>query len=194
MKRLAVRVIEADDGTRRLASPDVAVFRPGLSDGDLVRAGTVLGTARRIDRESSWIVPEGTPPSVLTEFATDRRVPLEYGEPFAVLKPIATGSEVVNPVAARAAARHVLAAPTDGVFYRSPSPDAPPFVAAGDLVSDGDPVGLIEVMKTFSRVGYGGERLPVRARIVEFLAADGEEVLAGRPLLSVEPASDVASD
>jgi len=39
-----------------------------------------------------------------------------------------------------------------GVFYISPSPGEPPFVSAGDIVREGDPIGLIEAMKVFSEV------------------------------------------
>ncbi len=45
-----------------------------------------------------------------------------------------------------------ITAPVVGVFYRSPSPDAPPFVEVGDIVEVGTEVGLIEAMKVFSPV------------------------------------------
>ena len=194
MKRLEARLIETADGERRLASPDVATFVPGLADGDLVRAGTVLGRGRRLGRDVLWIAPDGTPPSVVTGLAGDRRVALEYAEVFAELTPLATEGPVTLPDTAGAAVHDVLTATTDGVFYRRSSPEAPPFVEPGSVVADGDAVGLIEVMKTFSRVSYGGERLPIRARIVDFLAVDGQEVLAGQPLLSVEPEGGSADD
>ncbi|MFC3074307.1 biotin/lipoyl-containing protein [Shinella pollutisoli] len=36
-----------------------------------------------------------------------------------------------------------------GVIYLSPSPDTPPFKAAGDRVAAGETVALVEVMKSF---------------------------------------------
>jgi len=83
----------------------------------------------------------------------------------------------------------VLRSPQTGRFYHRPSPCDPAFVDAGAIVEDGRPVGLIEVMKTFSHVSYvasGG--LPKRAKIVRMLAADGEDVKQGAPLCEIEPA------
>lgn len=39
-----------------------------------------------------------------------------------------------------------------GTFYRSPSPDAPPFVEVGTEVEKGDPICIIEVMKLFTTI------------------------------------------
>lgn len=46
----------------------------------------------------------------------------------------------------------VLVAPMDGSFWSKPSPDKPPFVKVGDVVSVGQTIGLIEVMKTFTPI------------------------------------------
>lgn len=42
--------------------------------------------------------------------------------------------------------------PLPGVFYRQPSPEAAPFVKAGDKVEPDTIIGLIEVMKQFSEI------------------------------------------
>ena len=57
----------------------------------------------------------------------------------------------------------------------------------GAVVEAGQPIGLIEVMKTFAHVRYGGEGLPARARIVRVLVEDGAEIGAGDPLYEVAP-------
>jgi acetyl-CoA carboxylase biotin carboxyl carrier protein len=44
---------------------------------------------------------------------------------------------------------------------------------------------LLEVMKTFHRVTYGGPGLPDTARVVRVLIADGDDVNAGDPLLAL---------
>ncbi|GAA4963176.1 biotin/lipoyl-containing protein [Pseudonocardia tropica] len=65
-----------------------------------------------------------------------------------------------------------------GVFYRASGPDAPPFVAEGDVIEPGRQIGIVEVMKLM---------IPVEAtlggRVEEFLVADGEAVEHGQPLL-----------
>ncbi|MEG1972049.1 MAG: acetyl-CoA carboxylase biotin carboxyl carrier protein [Oscillospiraceae bacterium] len=45
-----------------------------------------------------------------------------------------------------------ITAPLVGVFYSSPSPDAPTFVKAGSAIKKGDVVGLIEAMKMISEI------------------------------------------
>jgi len=74
-----------------------------------------------------------------------------------------------------------FACPLPGIFYRRPSPDQPAFKEVGDMVAAGDPVGLVEVMKTFTQV-------PAEAagRLVRFLVDDEAEVMAGEPLYELE--------
>lgn len=73
---------------------------------------------------------------------------------------------------------HRLTAPTVGVFYRSPEPGAPPFVAVGDHVRPGQQVGIIEAMKLM---------IPVEADrggpVLELLCGDGDAVEFGQPLM-----------
>jgi acetyl-CoA carboxylase biotin carboxyl carrier protein len=45
-----------------------------------------------------------------------------------------------------------ITAPVPGTFYRRPSPDDDPYVDEGDRVSDGQVIGLVEVMKNFNEV------------------------------------------
>ncbi|MBT6256222.1 MAG: biotin carboxyl carrier domain-containing protein [Alphaproteobacteria bacterium] len=45
-----------------------------------------------------------------------------------------------------------IQSPLPGTFYFTPSPGEPSFKSAGDSVSEGDVIGLIEVMKTFIEV------------------------------------------
>ncbi len=45
-----------------------------------------------------------------------------------------------------------IEAPIMGIFYRSPAPGTPAFVELGDSVEVGQPIGMIEAMKTFSEV------------------------------------------
>ena len=42
--------------------------------------------------------------------------------------------------------------PVPGTFYRRPSPDEDPYIDEGDRVSDGQVIGLVEVMKNFNEV------------------------------------------
>lgn len=75
-------------------------------------------------------------------------------------------------------------APIPGTFYRCPTPGAPPFKELGALVSRGETVGLVEVMKSFTEVTAEHS-----GRIVRFLVEDQDAVMAGEPLYQIEFAS-----
>jgi len=63
--------------------------------------------------------------------------------------------------------------PMVGTFYQSPGPEAQPFVKVGDSVKPGQPLCIIEAMKTMNtiesdRAGTIKEILPANATPVEF--------------------------
>ena len=68
----------------------------------------------------------------------------------------------------------------------APGPGKPPLIEVGTQVQQGQAVGLIEVMKTFSRLHYGGEGLPSPARVKAILVKDEEDVAAGDALFELE--------
>lgn len=74
-----------------------------------------------------------------------------------------------------------IEAPIMGVFYRAPSPGAPPFIEVGDSIEVGQPIGMIEAMKVFSEV------LSENAGKVRSLVAEnGKLVQPGDPLVILE--------
>lgn len=88
------------------------------------------------------------------------------------------------PVAAPMKSTNRIAqeSPMVGVYYRSPSPDDPPFVVVGDIISIGQPIGLIEAMKVYSELPS-----EVAGRVVEIAVQNGKLVQQGQPILYVEP-------
>ncbi|MCL6706289.1 acetyl-CoA carboxylase [Pseudomonas sp. R2.Fl] len=74
-----------------------------------------------------------------------------------------------------------LLSPLPGTFYRSPSPDQPPYKAEGDAVAVGDVIGLVEVMKSFHEV-----KAEVAGTNIRFVAENEEPVMAGAPLADVD--------
>lgn len=74
-----------------------------------------------------------------------------------------------------------ILSPMAGVFYRSPSPDAAPFVQEGDHVSHGDTVGLIEAMKLFNEIPA-----PASGTILRFLVDSEDRVEADQPIIIME--------
>lgn len=77
-----------------------------------------------------------------------------------------------------------IRAPMLGTFYGTPKPGAPPFVKAGQSISEDDVVCIIEVMKLFNTVKAG-----VRGRIAKVCVEQGQVVEFQQPLFLVEPVS-----
>lgn len=89
-----------------------------------------------------------------------------------------------DPQAAPAAAEALsgaVTAPMVGTVYLSPEPGAAPFIRAGDMVTEGQTLLLIEAMKTFNPV-----RAPQSGRVARILVADGSPVEYGEGLVILE--------
>ena len=72
-------------------------------------------------------------------------------------------------------------APMPGVFYHSPSPEENSYKQVGDSVSEGDVIGLIEVMKSFHEI-----KSNTAGTLTGFLVDDGDAVMAGQELVTID--------
>lgn len=72
--------------------------------------------------------------------------------------------------------------PMVGTFYRSSSPDKPPFVKVGDTIGKGDVVCIIEAMKLFNEI-----ESEVSGTIVKVLVEDAQPVEYDQVLFMVDP-------
>ncbi|WP_127594210.1 acetyl-CoA carboxylase biotin carboxyl carrier protein [Paenibacillus lautus] len=77
---------------------------------------------------------------------------------------------------------HKIVSPMVGTFYRSPSPEAGPFVSPGDKVTEKSTVCIIEAMKLMNEL-----EAEIKGEIVEVLAQNGQLVEFGQPLFLVKP-------
>jgi acetyl-CoA carboxylase biotin carboxyl carrier protein len=75
-----------------------------------------------------------------------------------------------------------ITAPMSGIFYRSPSPDAPPFVNVASAVKANDVVCIIEVMKLFSSI-----RTPSDGIVEEIVVENEASVVAGQAVMWLRP-------
>ena len=94
--------------------------------------------------------------------------------------PAAPPAAVPAPAAAEGDAGqegHVVKAPMVGTFYRSPSPDAKPFVEVGQAIKEGDTICIIEAMKLMNEIEADASGV-VKAILVE----NGQPVEYGQPL------------
>ena len=75
----------------------------------------------------------------------------------------------------------LVASPMVGTAYMAPSPGAPPFVKVGDTVIEGQPLLVIEAMKTMNQIPS-----PRAGRVTQVIVSDGQPVEFGEPLLVIE--------
>lgn len=73
-------------------------------------------------------------------------------------------------------------APLVGTFYHAAGPGEAPFVRPGDVVQEGQQVGIVEAMKVLNAV-----LAPCRARVAGVLVGDGEPVEYGQALIALDP-------
>ncbi len=73
-----------------------------------------------------------------------------------------------------------IVSPLPGVFYRRPAPDKEPFVNPGDTVAEGDPIGIVEIMKQFTEV-----TADTAGVVGEFQVEDATQVNPGDVLVTV---------
>ena len=169
-----------------LLSPAPGYFVARVRLGDIVHAGSILGTLEVLGAVRELVAPDAAGTVIALADPHRARVPVDHGAMLATLDPdaIARATAAAGPVVAAATGR-VFRAPTSGRFYSRSSPDRPPFVAAGDTLQQGATICLLEVMKTFHRVTYSGEPAMVKTVLV----ADGADVNQGDPLLALADAS-----
>ena len=76
---------------------------------------------------------------------------------------------------------HAVLSPMVGTFYRSPSPDAKPFIEVGQSVKVGDALCIVEAMKMMNRIESD------KAGVVKaILVNDGEAVEFDQKLVIIE--------
>jgi acetyl-CoA carboxylase biotin carboxyl carrier protein len=75
----------------------------------------------------------------------------------------------------------VVTSPMVGTAYRSPEPTAKPFADIGAIVKAGDPLLIIEAMKTMNQIPA-----PRGGTVTQILFEDGQPVEYGQPLMIVE--------
>ena len=75
-----------------------------------------------------------------------------------------------------------ITSPMVGTFYRSPAPDAEPFVEVGDVVEVGQTVCIIEAMKLMNEI-----ESELKGRVVQILVENAQAVEFGQKLFLLEP-------
>jgi acetyl-CoA carboxylase biotin carboxyl carrier protein len=97
--------------------------------------------------------------------------------------PVAAPAPAVGPIGAVDPAKHpgVVTSPMVGTAYRAAEPTAKPFVDIGSVVKAGDPLLIVEAMKTMNQIPA-----PRGGTVTQILFEDGHPVEYGEPLMIIE--------
>ena len=74
-----------------------------------------------------------------------------------------------------------ITSPIVGTFYRSPSPDKPPYVEEGDKVSESTVVCIVEAMKLMNEI-----QAETSGEVVRIYVENGQPVEYGQPLFGIK--------
>lgn len=190
-----VRVRTEGEGSLEVLCPGVGWWFDHPHPGALLGPGSPVGFLECRNRRFRLVLPDGGSGRLAGAVPPDMKVAVEFGQVLFRLTTVAAGEELAIeadagtlghpsgetlPEGARA-----VVAPTDGVFYTRPSPESNPFIEVGGKIRTGQAVGLVEVMKTFNQILYGGPGFPEEVKVLEIRAEDNQEIRAGEVLVVV---------
>jgi biotin carboxyl carrier protein len=193
-----VREDEANPQTLVVTSPAVGLADLALRPGVFLNRYDRLLTMLVLGRRHVVRLPRDVQGWVVESFVGNELTPMAYGAPILRLdprtaedpgmgEPARGGDRETSGGADDASGSIVVKAPTEGIFYRKASPDSPPFVALGTIVTTGTVLGMVEVMKCFNQIAYGGPGLPESGEVTGILVEDAAEVQFEQPLFRIKP-------
>jgi acetyl-CoA carboxylase biotin carboxyl carrier protein len=143
----------------------------GLAEIELSSGGTRVVVRSRAAVAGAQIVLAGGAPTP-TASAAPTAVPTAAPSSAA---PAAAGTTSAAPSGV------FVNAPLTGIFYAAATPGADPMVAVGQMISVGQPIGLIEAMKLFNEI-----KSDKAGRVVRIVAENGRLVKSKSPIIELE--------
>lgn len=113
------------------------------------------------------------------QYTIPQPMPLPTQPMVAPVTPTATAEAA--PTTPTTVSGHEVKSPMVGTFYRSSSPDKPPFAEVGQKVEIGDTLCIVEAMKMFNEI-ESDKSGTIQACLVE----DGQPVEYDQPLFVIE--------
>ncbi|NRN28440.1 acetyl-CoA carboxylase biotin carboxyl carrier protein [Photorhabdus heterorhabditis] len=109
-------------------------------------------------------------------------IPAQTQQP-ALANAVAPSQALPETISERSAeiSGHIVRSPMVGTFYRTPSPDAKPFIEVGQRINVGDTLCIVEAMKMMNQIEADKSGV-VKAILVE----SGQPVEFDEPLVVIE--------
>jgi len=145
-----------------------AVDQSGIDSVEISRAGTRIRVSKS--------------PSVATTLATSHGAQQVQHAPQAALAAPAAAPAAAEPAPPPASTLVDVVCPMVGTFYRSPAPEAPPYVELGSRVVKGQTLCILEAMKLMNEL-----EAEVQGVVREICVENAEPVEYGQVLFRIEP-------
>ncbi len=140
----------------------------GIAAVEIEQAGT------RLRIEGKVTAPAPVAPS----FSGEARPPALASLAPQAAAPVAPAPAVVEEPDA---GLHIITSPIVGTFYRSPNPEAPNFVQAGDRIAKGQVLCIIEAMKLMNEI-----ESDVEGTVTQIYPQNGQPIEYGEKLFAVK--------
>jgi acetyl-CoA carboxylase biotin carboxyl carrier protein len=147
-----------------------AVDNSGIDSLEISRGGTRI----RVNK---------TPPPAPVSAAPAALPAHVHAAPAAAPAPAAAAPAAAPAPAAPASNLVEVKSPMVGTFYRSPAPEAPPYVEVGSRVARGQTLCILEAMKLMNELPS-----EVAGTVREICVENGEPVEYGQVLFRIDPA------
>jgi acetyl-CoA carboxylase biotin carboxyl carrier protein len=145
-----------------------------LTELELEEEGFRISLKRREGSEPHIVMSSAAAPSIMMAHP---------GAVAAAPTPAATAAAEAAKEKAEAESKYVdIKSPIVGTFYRSPAPDAEPFVTVGQQIDKETVVCIVEAMKVMNEI-----KAEVRGVVKKILVENATAIQFGQPLFQIEP-------
>lgn len=147
------------------------IAKSGLNEVNIETKELKLHVKREPDQKI-FKSPSAAPVPQATVISSEQSLP----QSFAPQQPQKAAPEVTGKNTAE------IKSPMIGTFYRSSGPDSPPFISAGDKITKGQTVCIIEAMKLFNEI-----ESEISGTVLKVMVENSTPVEYDQVLFVVEP-------
>ena len=148
------------------------VSENGLAGLEIERAGFRI----RIEGQK----PESTNGGAPVYYPSIHAAPVPVGSSLLEIAPSSGAVPAAKAAEPESENLHVIVSPIVGTFYRSASPESPPFVSPGDKIQKNKILCIIEAMKLMNEI-----ESDVSGEVVEVYPQNGQPVEYGEKLFAI---------
>jgi len=178
------------DGVPCLCSPAVGTLVALANNNEIINANDIVAEISILGVRHSLIAPATVQHRIAFTDDLNLSQGVAYQQVIASLATVVGSTENATEVASEDLSELCILSPQAGRFYHRPAVDAETFVSAGETISAGRTIGLLEVMKTFSPVKWEpAPGNPQTAVVGKYRIADGNDVGDAQPLLDLDVSS-----